>query len=964
MMANRNVARAVRLALIAAGTASAGVYAPGVVAQDTELEQIVVTGSRIARPDYESASPVVTVSEQLFEQSSSSTVETVLNTLPQFVPSVTSTSNNPSNGGQANVELRGLGTTRTLVLLDGRRIIPANASGVVDLNMIPAGLIQGVEIMTGGASAVYGSDPIAGVVNFKLRDMQGLEFDGSYGVTGQGDGNEYSVGLSGGMHFADGRGKVMGAVNYANRDGVLQGDRKFSRAALGYAGDGVFAPLGSATIPEGRYDRSTTNLPTQAAMDAVFAKYGVAAGAVSRGQNLGFNSNGSPFSIAPVYNYTGPKDFSYNQTNYTYNYAPPNYMVLPLERTTAFARGEFEINSHFTPYAQVLWADYNAKQQLAATPGTGFSVPATNPYIPADLKTILASRTNPNGNFTFRKRFTEIGPRISDTDYSVYQIIGGVKGDIAGDWTYDAYYSYGKNDISEDQYGNISYSAVQRLLTAADGGKALCGGFNPFGIGNMSQACGEYVSIITNNKTSVEQEIFEASATGSVFDLPAGALKTAVGGVYRKDTFDYQPDEALFTGDVVGFNANDPVKGDTDVTELYVEALVPILKDIPGIKSLDLTLGYRWSDYSTAGNVSSYKGELAWQIFDPIRLRGSYQRAVRAPNIGELYTPQQQNFPSIQGLGDPCSADNAEFMSGPNAAQVKALCVAQGIPAASLPFYTYSNSQVEGLSGGNPDLQEETADTYAVGLVFTSPWDGNYVQNLQMSVDWYSIEIEDAIGSIDASTFIERCYLAEYNPSFAADNYWCSFFRRDADTGEITDALEVNANLGSYEVAGIDVQLDWRFDLGPGAFGLNWIVSWLDKYDVSFVPGDKLTPYAGTAGDSIAATFPEWKSSFNVGYTWGGLGANLRWRYIDSLVDFNEPDFDVPSKDYFDFSMSYAVEEGMLDGLTIRGGVENLTDEDPEIYPSYVQMNTDPSLYDTLGRRYFIGVNYAFGGSK
>jgi len=251
-MANRNAARAVRLALIAAGTASVGAYAPGALAQEAELEQIVVTGSRIARPDYESASPVVSVSQQLFQQSGSASVDTVINALPQFVPSITSTSNNPSNAGQSNIDLRGLGSNRVLVLMDGRRVVPANGNGTVDLNLLPSSLIQNVEIISGGASAVYGSDAISGVVNFRLNtDFEGLEFDGTYGITEQGDGNEWQGTVSAGTKFADGRGHIMGAVSYTERDAVTQADRKFSEVALGWDGE-EFVPVGSGTIEEGR----------------------------------------------------------------------------------------------------------------------------------------------------------------------------------------------------------------------------------------------------------------------------------------------------------------------------------------------------------------------------------------------------------------------------------------------------------------------------------------------------------------------------------------------------------------------------------------------------------------------------------------------------------------------------------------------------------------------------------------
>ena len=983
-MANRNVARAVRLALIAAGTASAGVYAPGVLAQDTELEQIVVTGSRIQRPDYESASPVVTVSEQLFDTTASTTVESVINTLPQFVPSVTSTSNNPSNGGQANVSLRGLGTVRTLVLVDGKRVIPANQTGVVDLNMIPSSLIQNVEILTGGASAVYGSDAVAGVVNFKLRDdMEGLEVDAGYGITGQGDAAEWSTSLTGGMKFADGRGHVMGNVTYAERDAVLLGDRKYTEYALGYFGPGTgnvgfgdgWLASGSGTIEEGRV---TGLAASDAAFASLFQKYGYAPGTVPKQSSFGFNTDGTVFTTGnntagSVANFRGTKDpILFNDRSYTYNFAPPNALQLPLERWTGFLDGSFEFGEHAELYGQAIYANYTVDTQLAPTPASSVFIPVTNPYNPADLRTLLASRTNPTANFSFAKRMTEMGPRISETEYDVYQVMAGVKGKAWGDWTYDIYAIYGENDITENQQGNLNRDKFEQLTFAADGGKALCGGFNPFGLGSISPECAAYVSEVSTNKTNIKMTVAEGSLSGALFSLPAGDLSTAFGVFYKKDESSFKADEIL-RGEtsgafglpirplIAGFNASDNVEGDTDSVEYWAEFLVPILKDVPGAQALDLGLGYRYADYSTAGGVSSYKAELTWQPLDPLRIRGSYQRAVRAPNVYELYLPLVTNFPQINPP-DPCAINSPE-RTGPNASQVRALCLAQGLPAALIDSYTYANDQVEGLSGGNPDLQEETADTYTVGLVFSSPWDGTYTRNLQASVDWYSIEIEDVISAIQAINFVANCYDPTYNPTFAADNYWCNFFERTDFNGEITNAAEVNANLASWKMTGIDFQLDWRFDLGPGMLGFNWLVSYLDSFEQVAFPGDEPSESAGIIG-GFAGSYPEWKSSFNVGYTWGALGVNARWRYIDEMTDssWQEPPdvYTVDAMNYFDLSGSYAVDEGMLEGLTLRVGIENLTDEEPPLVPTGPQDNTDPSQYDMLGKRYYINATYKF----
>ncbi len=379
------------------------------VAQDASLEEIVVTGSRIARPDFTSASPIVSVGAARFEQSSAITVEGVLDGLPQFVPAFSGTSNNPGNGGQGNLSLRGLPTTATLVLLDGRRLMPANGTGVVDVNIIPPMLVESVEVITGGASAVYGSDALAGVVNFRLRrDFEGVEFDAMGGVSGHGDADEYTFGLAAGTDFADGRGSVMGFGGYTHRDLVVYSDRKFSKYALAYRppeaglGPGTlgpgrqFAPLGSGTIEEGR----ARLLASPAAFNALLQSYGYAPGTVPYQRDFGFNDDGTLFTLGAlprpvqggVANFRGERDPNFfDGVTYTYNYAPDNALQLPLDRKSFFGRAGFDLNEHATLFADLLYADYSVARQLAPTPAMTVFIPPTNPYIPADLATLLRS---------------------------------------------------------------------------------------------------------------------------------------------------------------------------------------------------------------------------------------------------------------------------------------------------------------------------------------------------------------------------------------------------------------------------------------------------------------------------------------------------------------------------------------------------------------------------------------------
>jgi iron complex outermembrane recepter protein len=980
-------------------------------AQDTELDQIVVTGSRIARPDFSSASPIVSVTQELFERSGARTVEAALNTLPQFVPSWTGSSNFPGNGGQANVDLRGLGTTSTLVLVDGKRLMPANGSGVADLNIIPSSLIESVEIITGGASAVYGSDALAGVVNFKLkRKFDGVEVEGTWGQTDRGDGTQYETGLTAGTDFAGGRGSIVGFVGYVDRGQVNYADREFSRYALVYLEPGAgtlgpddsFLPFGSSFIEEGRVSFPLLNRPSPEAFEVLMARYDQPPGTVPYQRNFGFNADGSlftqgavPFFLAQVpavANYRYPRDpVFFNQYVYTYNFAPLNALQLPLERKSAFVRGEFELGDSTRVYAQGLYADYEVNTQQAATPLFDDTfMPVTNPFIPADLRLLLESRPDPAADFTFAKRLGELGPRVVSNRYDVYQATVGLSGGIFDGWEYDAYVQVGANDQTNHQTGSVLRSRIEELTYAPDGGVSICGGFDPFGLNSISRECLDYISVEASNHAEVDQTIVEASLSGPALALPAGELRVALGAFYKEDSYEYSasPVASRFLPvpgstcppdcrqDIAGFVASDDIRGDDHNVDLYAEALVPVLTGLHGVESLEAVLGYRLSDYESAGSFDSWKAELLYRPIGSLRLRGSYQEAVRAASVSELYRPQlpatfEYFFEFPTGL-EPCEVGSLP-RSGPDAARVEALCLAQGVPAALLPDFGDSNGIADGRSGGNPDLGPEEATTTTFGLVWTPRATQRLLANLQISLDWYRIDIADRITAVPFGEFVSFCFDPPYNPEMSASNQWCSLFARDAATGEIEDARQLLLNASDWETDGVDVQLDWRFDLGPGQLGVNWLVSWIDSITIrvedSSAPTDDLVGTIGLrsvavgTGSAFISAFPEWKSSLRVSYGWQDLMLGAGWRYIDSMIDGDatlDPVFRVPHVDYFDLDASYAFSAGPLAGLELRVGVENLTDEDPPIFPSYIQANTDPSQYDVLGRRYYASLRYSF----
>jgi outer membrane receptor protein involved in Fe transport len=959
--------------------------------QGSEVGEIVVTGSRIARQDYVSESPVVTLGQEQIAATGSVTIESSLNQLPQFTPSNgagTNTTNFVGTPGQAYANLRGLGPTRTLVLVDGRRVVAGNPNAIVDLNTIPTALIENVETITGGASAVYGSDAIAGVVNIKLRrDLEGGLVDVQYGLTAEDDAAQTSISLAYGFDLG-GRGNLSLAAGYDKRDGVTAAERRWSEVGYTVLTTGL-TPSGAATILEGRYDPASNaggaaNLPSQAALDAVFAQYGVAPG-IARNSNIGFNADGTLFTASPVRNFRGDSaDPGFSSASYTFNSADYRYLFLPLERISLFASGHYDVADNIEAYGTASYVTYDVSRQLGpasasdgAPPGPDIVVPVTNPFIPQDLRTLLASRTNPLAEFYPRRAFSEVGGRLSENTYETLQLVGGLRGDLGfRDWKWDVYASYGRMDHKEEQSGNVSRAAMRQLTFAPDGGVALCGGFDIFGAGQVSPGCAAFISRAVENDTEIQQQVYEANLTGTLFALPTGDLKFAAGAQYRKDEFDYQPDLLLQGPDIVGFNPAVPISGEINSKELYGELLVPLLAEDWGLGELELSLGGRMADYNTVGTTWAYKVDGTYRPFQSLLLRGGYQRAVRAPNIAELFSPQSLGFAGIgtpgstTTAGDPCDV-RSSFRLGANAAQVQALCLAQGVPSAIIGSYNQPSTQAEILTGGNPDLQEETSDSYTAGLVWSPGVDQPFFRRFQVAVDWYRINLDDVVGTLTVQNILGSCFNADgSNPGFSNDNFYCQLFDRLGTSGAVTGVQLNQINLAAWKTEGVDVQVDWGFELADlgmseaaGRFDVNLVMSHLTSFKKQARPGAPFVQNGGTIGaDLSGGAYPEWKWVSSFTWTAGPLKTTFRWRHIDSMLDFrNVPVFSptaVNPKAYnvYDLVGWYDLDER----VTLRAGVNNLFDKDPPLFTSYSNSNTDPSTYDVLGRRWFIGVRARF----
>jgi len=385
--------------------------------------------------------------------------------------------------------------------------------------------------------------------------------------------------------------------------------------------------------------------------------------------------------------------------------------------------------------------------------------------------------------------------------------------------------------------------------------------------------------------------------------------------------------------------------------------VLPLLGERPGVEALTLGLGYRRAEYEQAGGTDAYKAELIYRPVRSLRFRGSYQHAVRAPSIEELYFPEIANQFYLSPP-DPCAVQSPE-RNGPNRDQVEALCLAQGISPELLENYGNPLARVAGVTGGNPELEPEKADSYTLGIVLSSPFSAPALETLEISLDGYWIELEDAIGRWEADPAVHRCFDAAFNPGFDPGNIYCSFFERLPETGEVFARL-IDRNIGGLETAGVDLQLHWHLDAGPGRITTEAYATHV--YEWRFAePGGSTIDYHGRIGGvALGSAVPEWKGQVRLGYAWGDADLHATWRYIDSMRDVVYPAFKVPARDYLDVGIAYSFGAGALQGLVLRAGVENLLDEQPPIYPTYQQANTEPALYDVLGKRYYLSAGWKF----
>ncbi|TAJ74491.1 MAG: TonB-dependent receptor [Phenylobacterium sp.] len=968
-------------AWIMGGASVVALLAGAASAQEAaDVQEVVVTGSRIARTDYVAESPIVTVGAAAVEARGPATLESTFNQMPQFAASNANSGSSPARQGRNNANLRGLGIQRTLVLLDGRRMQPSDALGAIDLNSITPALIENVEVITGGASAVYGSDAIAGVVNFKLRkNFSGLELDAQYGVTDRDDAGAVSISATMGGNFDEGRGNMVASLTYYDRNPTFRASRPF------FERSGIASALQGGAIVS-----NASNLPTQAALNSVFSRYGSTASA-ARNASFGVNADGTIFTTAaPILNLRYPEGEPYITEEGRVGFPLGNTLPLqtPIERYTAFVRGSYDLTENMEAYLQFNYMTYDSAYSRpgwsAGSTAPLALIPVTNPFIPADLRPILASRPNPGAPVNFTFSTSRIGRTAYQFNYDLMEALVGLKGKVPGrDWTWDIYGSYGETDASETTSGWVNVQAWNSLVNAADGGASICpGGFNPFLAQALEttpgqEACFNHLNRTLHEETKFTQQIVEGSLQGSLFDLPAGRARFAVGASYRRATYDYAPPDARVRGEVWPVQATGPSDGSYNVKEGFAELYLPLLRDLPLVDELNFDVAYRFSDYNLVGSVHTYKASADWALAKGVRFRGGYQRAIRAPSLGELYAPPERASAAlgstVSGAGDPCDVGGRlrNPALNPNAARVRALCIAQGVSPSIIDIYRFAGSSVSGVASGNLDLKEETADTWTAGLVWQSRFEQPLLRRLSASLDFYDIKVKDAIGVITSSVGLTRCFNADgrSNPNYDPTNDFCQLTTRNTNGG-IETQVQPTLNLAAYEVSGLDFQTDWGFDLEDvglgyrGALSFNLVVSRLLHYKIQNLEGAPFLDYAGTIGnaqiDAGAIGFPDWKVAASATYAYGPATATLSYRWYDSMTHASDVGIangtqpGVKDRQYVDLTGTWR-----LDKKTIfRAGVLNLFDVAPPVWTGAGA--TDLGLYDLLQRRYFVGVKRSF----
>jgi outer membrane receptor protein involved in Fe transport len=935
---------------------------------------VQVTGSRIRSPNADSPSPLQILSSADIAASGATNLQELLQKNPTLgTPTLSRTNSNflTSGGGVATVNLRNLGDSRTLVLVNGRRFV----SGVpgdtaVDLNTIPTDFIERVELLTGGASATYGSDAVAGVVNIILKkNFNGFLFDGSMGRSDKGDDFKKKLALTWGTTSADGNSNVMGHFGYTKQGAVFSRDRDFSAVdqnslmiSTGEAKDAFTPrrPFYSSFAPQGRF----------------FDNTGASFTYDRAGNVIPWSTNGSATLAA-----TG------------FNRSELRTIAVPTERYLFATNGNYAFNENHSAFFEGTYASTKVSTNIepfplgaeSIYPASGGQVPSEflvngqtvrNPLLPQALfgNNYLNDPADPTSghSYYFTRRLSEVGARHSDVDRDTFRLATGLKGSVMN-WNYEAYVAYGKTKESQVSTGQVNVlnfrSALEAIPDGNGGAMCLdpnarqqgCVPINVFGFNSISPAALAYVTAPGSLATAVTQKLAGVSLNGEVVQLPAGKIGVAAGFEYRKEESSSIADPLTQAGLNAG-NAIPPTFGKYDVREAFVEARVPVLKEQPFAKQLNFLGAFRRGNYSTVGNTNSWNAGFEWAPISDVKFRGTRALSTRAPNINELFSPPSQDFPT--GLIDPCLGVTATS-GGASAAACRA---DPGVAAniAKNGVFTQTQSDLQGISGynrGNPNLAAEKGHSTTVGVVVT-PRMFPVLNKFTFTADWFKINIEGAIVSTPRQYALDQCY-GGGNTSF------CQFITRwpagsvAFSPGSIHFSDTAVSNSGGKGTTGVDLTASWADRVGPGRLSAHVAYTHLRTLYEQSLPGAEKDENAGEIS-SLATTAPKNKAVINLAYKFGPFGISTTTTYNGKVAlddqflkqfDLAPGSVGIGSKTYQDFQLTYSLKKA----VELYFGMDNAFNTKPPPIISGLPGNvtgteTEASTYDPIGRRYYLGV--------
>lgn len=938
MYSNSKVAKAVRIAMMFGAGAAAAISAPAFSAEEEsaeDVERIEVTGSRIKRADMEGANPVQVITRQDLVTSGITNMGDILQEIPSVAGAATNTAINNGGSGAIRVSLRGLGSPRTLVLLNGRRMVASGlgANASVDLSTIPTAIVKRVEVLKDGASAIYGSDAIGGVVNIITRDdFEGFELNTSYDIgTEESDGETKSIDLT--IGFSGDKGNAVVNAYYVQQGEQWSGDRDWSKFDYGKDPEtGELIPGGSSAPPWGRYN----------GIDGADGCSSFTHGAA--------NGPGQSDPSNPA-NATGYDCWDWDKD--TYNFAPANYHLTPQERYGIFASGSYELNDNVRVFTELSFNRRTSKTKLAPLPlaPLAFFGWTDAPYSADNYYNQQFGPKDQFGNTVeisdWRRRMVETGGRDSQFRVETVRAMFGIDGEFSNGWGWEASYIFGANDSATQGAGGVNFEKVSLAVGPSfmdDQGNVVCGtvdapiagcvSLNTFGTpgtdGEITQEMMDYILFEAHDVGSNEQQIMSASIFGDAFELPAGTVGFAAGIEHREEKGADYPDALIALGITSGSSRTSTV-GSYEVDEIFLEANVPLLSGVTGAEVLEVDLAVRYSDYNTFGDTTNHKVGVRWVPMDGLMIRGTSSTAFRAPSTSDLFAGSSDNSPEVI---DPCNTNPTAF------------CIADGVPAAG---FEPIGDQLSSTRGGNPDLQPEEADIFTAGVVY-SP---EFVEGLSLTLDYWDIEITSAISTLGEQLILDSC---------AATGEHCDKITRfGADSvlyGNSIDIDDRTTNVGGVESSGYDFNVRYTTDFEGGTLTFNVDTTYYETYDIEQANGDIIENAGYFYRNSGDGNFPEWKTNADVRYTSDDWSASWSVRYIgevDEPFDVDSGFRTIDSQIINDARFSY-----FMDNMTATIGLNNVFDEDPPYADTGFNDNTDPRTYNTTGRHVYVTLGLSF----